>query len=190
MGTRHLTCHGSAISVWQLIPKRSSCQAGFGCLSPPSVSKLTSSTHSLSLTELHSSLPQLYLSQQPTDHPLHPPTPYWCMSNDSAAHCEATLRQGRYIHVTCKPNGLPVAATSGAQDAGSSRHQKGGLPNKAIPTFQRGLVAILGSQRHLRPAISLASMSSINPNQHGGLDAAWQRRRGCPTASRLLTFPG
>ena len=133
MRTRHLTCHGSAISVWQLIPKRSSCQAGFGCLSPPSVSKLTSSTHSLSLTELHSSLPQLYLSQQPTDHPLHPPTPYWCMSNDSAAHCEATLRQGRYIHVTCKPNGLPVAATSGAQDAGSSERRVAQQGNPYLP---------------------------------------------------------
>ena len=74
MRTRHLTCHGSAISVWQLIPKRSSCQAGFGCLSPPSVSKLTSSTHSLSLTELHSSLPQLYLSQQCSISQPTPPT--------------------------------------------------------------------------------------------------------------------
>ena len=48
-------------------------------------------------------------------------------------HVQATLRQGRYIHVTCKPNGLPVAATSGAQDAGSSERRVAQQGNPYLP---------------------------------------------------------
>ena len=100
---------------------------------------------------------------------------------------QATLRQGRYIHVTCKPNGLPVAATSGAQDAGSSERRVAQQGNPYLPKRTGCHIRQPApSETCYQPGLYVFH----NPNQHGGLDAAWQRRRGCPTASRLQTFPG